>query len=74
MSETEIKTDATQALADTNTKIASLETDAETGLKTVVVNVEAAAKTFYEKHVTAFAAIAGAAIGALAMLVWVKLL
>jgi hypothetical protein len=74
MSETEIKADATQALADTKTKIASLETDAQTGLETVVVNVEAAAKTFYEKHVTAFAAVAGAAVGALAMLVKIKLL
>lgn len=70
----EVKTDATQALADTKTKIASLETDAETGLKTVVVNVEAAAKTFYEKHVTAFAAVAGAALGCLMTLVKIKLL
>lgn len=70
----EVKTDATQALADTKTKIASLETDAETGLKTVVVNVEAAAKTFYEKHVTAFAGVAGAAIGCLATIVKLKLL
>lgn len=72
MSET--NSDATQALADTKAKIASLETDAQTGLNTIVVNLEAQAKTFYEKHVTAFAAAAGLAVGALGMLVKIKLL
>lgn len=72
MSET--ATDATQALADTKTEIAKLETGAQTGVKNVIVNLEAQAKTFYEKHVTAFAAVAGAAIGALCMLVKIKLL
>jgi hypothetical protein len=72
MSET--KNDATQALADTKTEIQKLETDAQTGVKTVVVNLEAQAKTFYEKHVTAFAAVAGVAVGALCMLVKIKLL
>jgi hypothetical protein len=72
MSET--TTDATQALADTKAKIATLESDAQTGVKNVIVNVEAAAKTFYEQHVTAFAAVAGAAVGALCMLVKIKLL
>jgi len=72
MSET--TTDATQALADTKAKIATLESDAQTGAKTVVVNLEAQAKTFYEKHVTALAAVAGAALGALCMLVKIKLL
>jgi len=66
--------DATESLADTKSKISQLETDAQTGVKNVVVNLEAQAKTFYEKHVTAFAAIAGAAIGALGMLVKIKLL
>lgn len=70
----EVKTDATQALADTKTEISKLETDAETGAKTVVNNVEATAKSFYEKHLPAFAALAGAAIGCLATVVKIKLL
>lgn len=70
----EVKTDATQALADTKTKIAQLETDAETGAKTMITNVETAAKSFYEKHLPAFAALAGAAVGCLATIVKIKLL
>lgn len=72
MSETQ--TDATQTLADTKTEIQKLEDDAKAGVKTVVNNVEAAAQNFYERHLPAFAGIAGAVIGAIAMLVWIKLL
>lgn len=70
----EVTTDATQALADTKASIATIETDAETGIKNIVVRVEAAGKTFYENHVTAFAAAAGLAVGALAAVVYIKIL
>lgn len=64
---------APAAMSGVKGVIASLESGAEAVAKTVVVNVEALAKSFYEKHVPAFCAIGGAAIGALAMLIKLKL-
>jgi hypothetical protein len=69
----EIQSDATKALADTSTEIQKLGTALEADAKNELTGFEASAKTFYEAHLPLFAGIAGLIIGALGMLVKVKL-
>lgn len=45
----------------------------DAGGKSIVVTVESATKTFYEKHLPLFCAFGGAAAGALLMLIKLKL-
>jgi hypothetical protein len=64
---------APAAMSGVKGAIASLETGAETGAKSIAMRGEAFAKSFYETHLPLFAAVGGAAIGALAMLMKLKL-
>lgn len=64
---------APATLSQVKGAIASLEADAETGAKNLIVRVEGVAKTFYERHLPAFAAAGGFAVGALVMLIKLKL-
>jgi hypothetical protein len=53
--------------------VGGIKSAIDTGAKSIVVKVETAAKTFYEKHLPLVYALGGAAVGALLMLIKLKL-